>query len=166
MPENNQMMSVEGQLVGMPLAGPESFSQQQLAYLKRAMGIDETVLWSGDTGAIIDSTDGSVSLSETALNFEKIRLYVVGSALNSGGATIDTTIGSTNPLSFIPVSLTYTNDGSTMFTDCCVVQFDGTTFKYKSGFRVSVSNAPALTRVGNRGLKIVKVVGVHRIANN
>lgn len=127
---------------------------------------DETVLWSGDTGSIIDSTDGSVPLSETALNFEKIRLYVIGSALNSGGATIDTTIGSTDPLSFIPVSLTYTNDGSTMFTDCCVVQFDGTTFKYKSGFRVSVSSAPALSRVGNRGLKIVKVVGINRIASN
>ena len=47
MSENNQMMSVEGQLVGLPLAGPESFSQQQLEYLKRALGVDETVLWSG-----------------------------------------------------------------------------------------------------------------------
>ena len=38
MPENNQILSVEGQLVGMPLAGPESFSQQQLDYLKTALG--------------------------------------------------------------------------------------------------------------------------------
>lgn len=40
MPENNQIMSMEGQLVGMPLAGPESFSQQQLDYLKRALGFE------------------------------------------------------------------------------------------------------------------------------
>lgn len=39
MPENNQILSVEGQLVGMPLAGPESFSQQQLDYLRSALGL-------------------------------------------------------------------------------------------------------------------------------
>ena len=39
MPESNEIMSVEGQLVGIPLAGPESFSQQQLDYLKRALGV-------------------------------------------------------------------------------------------------------------------------------
>jgi hypothetical protein len=141
-----------------------SFTQQQLDYLKRALGVDETVLWTGDTGAIIDSTNGSITLSETAMNFEKIRLYAQGSALNSGGSTIDVTIGSTDPLSFMPVSLTYTNDGSSMFTDCCVVQFNGTSFAYKSGFRIVVSSAPALSRQSNRGLKIIKVVGINRIA--
>lgn len=127
---------------------------------------DETVLWEGDTGWIIDSTDGSVPLSETAMNFEKIRIYAQGSALNSGGATIDVTIGSTSPLSYMPVSLSYSNDGSSMFTDCCVVQFDGASFKYKLGFRVGVSNTPALSRQGNRGLKITKIVGINRIASN
>ena len=38
MPENNQLLSVESQLVGLPLAGPESFSQHQLDYLKTALG--------------------------------------------------------------------------------------------------------------------------------
>ena len=127
---------------------------------------DETVLWEGDTGAIIDSTNGSVPLSETVMNFEKIRLYVQGSALNSGGSIIDVTIGSTDPLSFMPLSLTYTNDGSSMFTDCCVVQFSGTTFTYKTGFRIAISNAPALSRQSNRGMKIIKVVGINRIASN
>lgn len=69
MSENNQMMSVEGQLVGMPLAGPESFSQQQLDYLKRALGVDETVLWSTTNG----SSTGN--LSEEATNFERLRVY-------------------------------------------------------------------------------------------
>lgn len=39
MADNNNIMSLEGQLVGMPLAGPESFSQQQLDYLRTALGL-------------------------------------------------------------------------------------------------------------------------------
>ena len=73
MPENNQMMSVEGQLVGMPLAGPESFSQQQLDYLKRALGVDETVLWTGDD--TITPVCSTFTLSEYASNFERIMFY-------------------------------------------------------------------------------------------
>ena len=70
MPENNQMMSVEGQLVGMPLAGPESFSQQQLDYLKRALGVDETVLWSGT------AVDGTITLSEAMSNFNEVEVWM------------------------------------------------------------------------------------------
>lgn len=69
MPENNNIMSLEGQLVGMPLAGPESFTPQQLAYLKRALGVDETVLWEGA------ASKGTVSLSESPMNFEYIAVY-------------------------------------------------------------------------------------------
>lgn len=71
MPESNEIMSVEGQLVGMPLAGPESFSQQQLDYLKRALGVDETVLWEGNQVA-----GNTVPLSESAANFEKLAVFV------------------------------------------------------------------------------------------
>lgn len=67
----NEMMSVEGQLVGMPLAGPESFSQQQLDYLKRALGVDETVLWDDATGT---SQSTSCTCSEALTNFELVRI--------------------------------------------------------------------------------------------
>ena len=69
---SNEIMSVEGQLVGMPLAGPESFSQQQLDYLKRALGVDETVLWEGTLGAVGVT---SATLSETFTNFEQIEVW-------------------------------------------------------------------------------------------
>ena len=72
MPESNKITSVEGQLVGMPLAGPESFSQQQLDYLKRALGVDETVLWSGTKYWWSDTSN--LQLSEAAANFEAIRV--------------------------------------------------------------------------------------------
>lgn len=76
MPENNNIMSLEGQLVGMPLAGPESFSQQQLDYLKRAIGVDETVLYEAptDAGTILELNQ-YVTLSESMTHFEKVRIY-------------------------------------------------------------------------------------------
>ena len=74
MPENNNIMSLEGQLVGMPLAGPESFSSEQLAYLKRALGVDETVLWENASGAL------SFTTSESINNFERIIIYMKSAA--------------------------------------------------------------------------------------
>jgi hypothetical protein len=70
MPENNQLLSVESQLVGLPLAGPESFSQAQLDYLKRALGVDETVLW---TGSVVD---GTITLSEAMSNFNEVEVWM------------------------------------------------------------------------------------------
>jgi hypothetical protein len=77
MPENNQILSVEGQLVGMPLAGPESFSQQQIDYLKSALGLDETVLWEADlTTSVQDRSAGTTfPLTETPANFEILKVY-------------------------------------------------------------------------------------------
>ena len=72
MPENNNIMSLEGQLIGMPLAGPESFSQQQLDYLKRALGVDETVLWTGEASGV----NATMSLSESFTNFKRVRFYI------------------------------------------------------------------------------------------
>lgn len=69
---SNEIMSVEGQLVGLPLAGPESFSAQQLDYLKRALGVDETVLWEGTLGAVGVT---SATLSEAFTNFEQIEVW-------------------------------------------------------------------------------------------
>lgn len=50
---SNEIMSVEGQLVGMPLAGPESFSQQQLDYLRSALGLGT---WTDVSSEITKST--------------------------------------------------------------------------------------------------------------
>jgi hypothetical protein len=80
MPENNQILSIGNQLVGMPLAGPESFSQEQIAYLKRALGVDETVLWEGSSNP--PSGDAQLTLSitfnETVENFKYVDVYWVG----------------------------------------------------------------------------------------
>ena len=69
---SNEVLSVEHQLVGLPLAGPESFSAEQLAYLKRALGVDETVLFESDTAA------SSFTTSEPIENFKSIKVVVNG----------------------------------------------------------------------------------------
>ena len=78
MSESNELLSAGAQLIGMPLAGPESFSEQQLTYLKKSLDVDETVLWSNNRAwCRADSLPGTNSgtLSETVANFERIRVY-------------------------------------------------------------------------------------------
>lgn len=53
MPESNEIMSVEGQLCGIPLAGPESFTPQQLAYLRTALGLGD---WTDVSSSITKNT--------------------------------------------------------------------------------------------------------------
>lgn len=163
MPENNNIMSLEGQLVGMPLAGPESFSQQQLDYLKSALGVDETVLWTGNTGQITSATDGSLPLSEAAEHFEYLLVYVSGSAMSGGNEVLRFNPNGDNA-SFYPLTVSYTNDGATVFTDSCVVKIAGTAFYIKTGMRIGISSAGAVQGATNRGPIITKIVGIHRIA--
>lgn len=153
MSENNQMMSVEGQIVGMPLAGPESFSQQQLEYLKRALGVDETVLWTGEASGV----NATMNLSEAYTNFEKLRfvldegnsaipywesycmtngtvLYAGFVRTNSGNAEVATLW-----------SLTSSNSNTTLTISAATIRTNGGT--------TSTNNA-----------KVRKIVGIHRIS--
>jgi len=158
MSDNNQMMSVQGQLVGMPLAGPESFSQQQLEYLKRALGIDETVLWSG-------TRRSSVTLSESAYNFEFIRIELDEGNSNAPDPVI--TIKPKNIMSFCfgfgdanafiaLVKATLTDNTALAFSATKSLKFGSFT-----STQVSITAELNNDQVTN---SIVKVVGVHRIA--
>ena len=71
MPQSNELLSAGAQLIGMPLAGPESFSAEQLAYLKRALGVDETVLWSGT----LNTLNTNIECSENLSNFSTIKVF-------------------------------------------------------------------------------------------
>lgn len=163
MSENNQMMSVEGQLVGMPLAGPESFSQQQLDYLKRAMGIDETVLFENSSGA---SESNGFTVSEQFTNFERIRL--VG-ATNDANYCVDIPTYSdiTSTFRFAVSCMTKDSDGARL-------QVYGKSFTSSNGLTYSLYASPARwfsnsTVTSVNGLasltgNIYKIVGIHRIA--
>lgn len=158
MPENNQILSVEGQLIGMPTAGPESFSQQQLDYLKRALGVDETVLWEGAAGY-------SATLSESLFNFKKIKVF-------------QETIGESQH-----VQEFYTSDIPTYFTIGAVYYntVESSTYVFCSLWNItnsgvtltSSSNGYGLNTTGNSVHiftnnsatgKITRVIGVGRIS--
>lgn len=149
---SQELMSVEGQLVGMPLAGPESFSQQQLDYLKRALGVDETVLWEGNAYNAGDA----LTMSENCTNFEKLQVY--GYAHEAGQRkgivlvwpyAVDTELGVTLSFSTIVYStrLKITTGGNMAVLDHVNYWQSGSAFAF-----------------GNDGVVITKVVGIHRIA--
>lgn len=158
MPENNQILSVEGQLVGMPLAGPESFSQQQLDYLKRALGVDETVLWEGT------ATNDDTALSETANNFERIRIY-----FNNDGSihnSVEVLVTGSSQYITLVAGTVYASSQYFKYGSCIL---DGTSLKkgstssatiYKSG--TGTGNAQAGYETFN--LFWYKIVGVNRIS--
>lgn len=153
MSENNQMMSVEGQLVGMPLAGPESFSQQQLEYLKRAMGVDETVLY--DNG-----TTTSASLSESGYHFDRIRVYYT----RAGGFCQEFPMFD-NP-TYIQISHTNAYTNSWRSTFAYRYDFDGVSLT-PSAYCIETASKTDTTTITTRTSNpptILKVVGVNRIA--
>ena len=155
MPENNQIMSVEGQLCGMPLAGPESFSQQQLNYLKRALGVDETVLWTGEASGV----NATINLSEAYTNFEKVKFVLAeGNTAIPYWESYSMTNGTVLYAGFVRTnsgnaevatlwSLASSNSNTTLTISAATIRTNGGTTSTNNG-------------------KIRKIVGVHRIANN
>ena len=164
MPENNQILSIGNQLVGMPLAGPESFSQEQIAYLKRAMGIDETVLYESANGMQLKN---GLQLPETLYNFERIRFYV-SSNTSDGTPTITE----------VPIQISPYPDGTItlFFTD----GFNLTsTYKLNWKWKMTLSGTTLTLTLsqfwGQQGTNwiqgdnindatVFKIVGIHRIA--
>lgn len=155
MSENNQMMSVEGQIVGMPLAGPESFSQQQIEYLKRALGVDETVLYEDASGAL-----DSVPLNETLSNFEHVDIVWT-----------DWTSSSCTRISrYMANSENFMLDGtwagsstSILIWSVAMVPNSTKTALSKNFARHITLNVPTTVNQANN-VRIIKVIGIHRIS--
>lgn len=149
----NEIMSVEGQLVGMPLAGPESFSQQQLDYLKRALGVDETVLWSGEASGV----NATMNLSEAYTNFERLRFvsYEGNSAIPYWWSEV-----CTNGTALYP-SYVRTNSASDEVAGMWTL--DSSNDNKTLTISIATIRKNGGTKVTNDG-KIMKIVGIHRIA--
>lgn len=153
-------MSVAGQLCGMPLAGPESFSQQQLEYLKRALGVDETVLSTTTYGM---SDNPTIILSEPAWNFEFVDIYALPHntntvpivlrfatgglvANNQGSITVQAHAGG-GGIRLNNGLLTISSSGNLVITESKQFSIIGTTVSQ-----------------GTTASSFIKIVGVHRIA--
>ena len=149
MPENNQILSVEGQLVGMPLAGPESFSQQQLDYLKRALGVDETVLWSGNE-------QSGCTLSESCRNFEKIIVKFKSNDEYYYEHTLDA-----SSTAFVLMGY---QCGSNVWLKLVGYTLSDTQITAGIAHEVTLANSSSVSVNSNNKLTLLKVVGIHRIA--
>lgn len=175
MPESNEVMSIEGQLVGMPLAGPESFSQQQLAYLRRVLGVvDETVLYENTNG---EELQNGITLSESRLNFESIKItYCITTnagptvieipmlGINRGSRFIQTLMGAYD--NHEPTTAGYCLYWQVFFTNCTdtYLHSQSSQFIGKVGF-INASTPGTWTQGANNAVPVVyKVVGVHRIS--
>lgn len=166
----NEIMSVEGQLVGMPLAGPESFSQQQLDYLKRALGVDETVLYDGGASGYKPGTGSAatnviVQLSEAITNFDRVRIYL-GAKLSGviefrpDTATTSAAAGQYGYYHTTPDDASNTTVIGLLIT---IVENDTTKLRFRCGYSNTWS---AAYRSGEDwGYYILyKIVGINRIA--
>ena len=162
MPENNNIMSLDGQLVGLPLAGPESFSAQQLDYLKRALGVDETVLFESSNRGVTTFTT-----SEPIENFSEIWFYVKGGeGDNPVVAKAILPMGYTDYSSNLafcygsPYSIT----GSLAITWTTRFTRSANTFTFVSSYYGGGSGTTPTANGNNNVGWVYKVVGIHRIA--
>ena len=152
----NEIMSVEGQLVGMPLAGPESFSQQQLNYLKSALGVDETVLYDCSDTYVYGTN--SVTLSESYKNFEIIKILNSKGNVqfyypaNNQNVALVTLMNITNAYLWL---IPWTFTSNTVFSGAT-----GKLWTVGSTTAVDVANNAG----SNRWIQPIKIVGIHRIA--
>ena len=151
----NEMGSVEGQLVGLPLAGPETFSVQQLAYLKRALGLDETDLISSSKEC---SSGATFQLSESIANFERVKIYCARNPSANSNVCNEVLVGSA--YYYIQASFV---DGSSLLIDTAQLTISGTTVTVNAIARKTLA-ATTLTTSTNAPMTITKIVGVHRIA--
>ena len=158
---SNEIMSVEGQLVGMPLAGPESFTPQQLDYLKRALGVDETVLWEGTVG----STGSTKDLSEDTRNFEKIRVYTQVSKGTTERCVqifdLALKFSSAQALAFVHVD---NISGGNLLSEIIYLCFEANTNTFSLLDGCKWSNSTFSQNISSYDFNIVKVSGIHRIA--
>ena len=128
---------------------------------------DETVLYQNDNPSQI-LTDTNLTLSESYLNFEKIKLELKASAGSTGNAAyyVEGPVfqTSTTEISNLPVCSTSTlmNDLNafifqTTATTTCTVKSSGT--------RLNVAST-GITTTASRGVRVQKIIGINRIASN
>lgn len=147
---------------------PTNLTSAQIQALKEALGVDETVLYSG-MKAIGDGGSTTYNLSELPTNFQKLKVYCCASDNtfptsqngNCGMAFFewDTTMY-TPPNTFLPV-LMNGNTGTNFtqyWTSANVNGIRTTTWTVQGSLNSATSNA--------KWFHIYKIVGIHRIASN
>ena len=133
---------------------------------------DETVLYDGSSAGQLKS-DTTIAISESYLNFEKIKFYFLASAGSVGNTQYTReaiVLRGTGSLSYTEVSTGPIVSGvnGTTHTDVASFTFstsDETHCTVKStGIRVSVTSAGAYNTISDRGPTVLRIVGINRIS--
>ena len=160
---SNEIMSLEGQLCGIPLAGPESFSQQQLDYLKRALGVDETVLY--DANGSPNQT-GPWILSEARTNFKWIDIVL---GVDASGNEVKVQRFKADSL-YMKVDISRYEEDPNWKISTMTLSFNQTTMSIKSSsiarYMITSAGAVSASTAAAQAPYIYQVIGVGRIANN
>ena len=128
---------------------------------------DETVLYSNDNPSMI-LTDTDLTLSESYLNFEKIKIELHASAGSTSNASysVESPVfqDAITELSNLPVCST---SGLMFDLNAFVFQTNATTTctVKSSGTRLNVASTGNST-TASRGVRVRKIVGINRIASN
>lgn len=136
--------------------------------LRVVPGYNETVLYSATNPTAVTSNT-SVNLSESYLNFRELKLYLQASFGSTGNMSyVVTTFVSQDGITEIG-SMAMPNTQSMVMCDsnCYVFYSTEPLICYIKANGARVNMAVGSTNVtNNRGTKLYKVIGVNRIANN
>ena len=131
--------------------------------------LDETVLWEG-TAWTIGDTGQSITLSESPLNFETIRVYGYRPLQKTSGfysgifsEEFDVNWLSDNSISSVIVPFAINNNGTLFLGGMGITGITTTSWVEAGGFQVNVGAGSSGT---GEFAHIHKVVGINRIASN
>ena len=160
----NEIMSVEGQLCGIPLAGPESFSQQQLDYLKRALGVDETVLWSNTGNKLTKDLTWPQTLSESVGNFKRVKFLFCGDSSVNKARWIE--FEALNNNAYPLFDFRFDGGGNdNIFWRGAIFKLNGTSLTNEYNSTVNLTSTFSGQGFNTNGYNyLIKIVGVGRIA--
>ena len=163
--ENQSTITIANTAPDTVASLPTNLTAAQIQAFKEALGVDETLLWSG---VALDAT-----MSELPTNFERIRIEFGTPVANTGD-----NIGR----GCIEVSMAYvdtSNNGSIFLSTFFNGDGSNNTPYYTSGFVIGIRTLSWQTAwtafgqvfgttksTGNSWFRLNKVVGIHRIASN
>lgn len=183
-----QILNSNGFLIGLPLAqyvsgggirvdnttlsissAPQTLSDTQIEALKRALSIDETVLFEGDM-----ANNDTITLPESIYDFEKVRVEGYGSSAGAASLTMSTDMLGKSLGAFCLYSVspwTNSSDGSMntySLLDGVRLQFaSGTVLKSATSFYFGMTQGATTWTAATRDnsdmdIHVKRVVGIGR----
>jgi hypothetical protein len=159
------LMSVAGQLVGIPAEKYSGINGITVDQNNKTIGLDETVLWENNDPQMMKyQVVLNGTLSEPVTAFKMIRFICKGSydyGENFYGAVEhqDFYITDTSLTNTVGIFLA-NRKGNTIYRDTCQIDFAGNTFTAHDGSRIQ--GLTTLSENLDRGPYILKVIGIGR----